>query len=99
MADLRRFILAYVCSSLRSVLVCWLDMYPEDFFEPPDFASLVQLIEFSRHHELNDVKTKARKLKERYALTSAEGGMKSNSVVLHCLYLYFDCTKWSRRTV
>lgn len=67
---------------MRSILVCWLDMYPEDFYEAPDFASLVQLIEFSRHHQLNDVKTKAKKLKDKYSLVAVEGGIKSNSLLL-----------------
>uniref|UniRef100_A0A914XHU1 Ral guanine nucleotide dissociation stimulator-like 1 n=1 Tax=Plectus sambesii TaxID=2011161 RepID=A0A914XHU1_9BILA len=66
-----------ILDSLRSVLVCWLDMYPDDFYEAPDFASLVQLIEFCRHHQLNDVKTKAKKLKDKFELTAAEGGMKN----------------------
>lgn len=54
-------------SSLRSVILCWLEMYPEDFNEPiTDFATLMRLIEFGRIYKVTDVRTKARQLRETY---------------------------------
>ncbi|VIO89061.1 Uncharacterized protein BM_BM3662 [Brugia malayi] len=60
--------------SLRSIIMCWLEMYPEDFNEPnADFATLMRLIEFGRIHKITDVRTKARQLRETYKRRVMDG--------------------------
>ncbi|VDK70981.1 unnamed protein product [Litomosoides sigmodontis] len=60
--------------SLRSVIMCWLEMYPEDFNEPSDdFATLMRLIEFGRIHKIADLRTKARQLRETYKRQVMDG--------------------------
>ncbi|OZC10900.1 hypothetical protein X798_02044 [Onchocerca flexuosa] len=60
--------------SLRSVIMCWLEMYPEDFNEPSaDFATLMRLIEFGRIHKITDMRTKARQLRETYKRQIMDG--------------------------
>ncbi|KAM3715915.1 Ral guanine nucleotide dissociation stimulator-like [Dirofilaria immitis] len=60
--------------SLRSVIMCWLEMYPEDFNEPgADFATLMRLIEFGRIHKITDLRTKARQLRESYKRQIMDG--------------------------
>ncbi|MFH4974472.1 hypothetical protein AB6A40_001181 [Gnathostoma spinigerum] len=62
-------------NSIRSVLLCWMDMYPEDFYEPlTDFASLCHLIDFARTNKLVDLRLKAKRLKEAHKRLMAEGG-------------------------
>ncbi|VDN04565.1 unnamed protein product [Thelazia callipaeda] len=60
--------------SLRSVLMCWLEIYPEDFNDPnSDFATLMRLIEFGRIHKITDVRTRARQLRETYKRQVMDG--------------------------
>ncbi|VDK64311.1 unnamed protein product [Onchocerca ochengi] len=60
--------------SLRSVIMCWLEMYPEDFNEPSsDFSTLMRLIEFGRIHKISDMRTKARQLRETYKRQVMDG--------------------------
>uniref|UniRef100_A0A914ZFC8 Ral guanine nucleotide dissociation stimulator-like 1 n=4 Tax=Parascaris univalens TaxID=6257 RepID=A0A914ZFC8_PARUN len=63
-------------NSIRSVILCWMDMYPEDFYEPnTDFVSLLRLSEFARVHKIADIRSKARRLRETYKKVAAEGGL------------------------
>ncbi|KAI6243927.1 hypothetical protein M3Y99_00059900 [Aphelenchoides fujianensis] len=66
-----------VQSTIRSILVCWLDMHPEDFFDHDDhkFPLLASVIDFARRHTLQDLKQKARKLRDRFKLVAQEGGL------------------------
>ncbi|VBB29420.1 unnamed protein product [Acanthocheilonema viteae] len=60
--------------SLRSIIMCWLEIYPEDFNEPgADFATLMRLIEFGRIHKIIDVRTKARQMRETYKRQVMDG--------------------------
>ncbi|VDM36538.1 unnamed protein product [Toxocara canis] len=63
-------------NSIRSVILCWMDMYPEDFYEPnTDFVSLVRLTDFARLHKISDIRSKARRLRDTYKRIAAEGGL------------------------
>jgi ral guanine nucleotide dissociation stimulator-like 1 len=63
-------------SSIRSILICWLDMYPEDFYDSEaKFTLLARLIDFCRNHSLNDLKHRARKLRDRFKRIAEEGGL------------------------
>ncbi|CAJ0574666.1 unnamed protein product, partial [Mesorhabditis spiculigera] len=63
-------------NSIRSVLICWMDMYPEDFYSAEtDFAMLTNLLDFGLKHKMPDVRAKARKLRERFKLIASQGGM------------------------
>lgn len=63
-------------SSIRSVLICWLDMYPEDFYDPPnDFAMTTNLLDFGHRHRLSDLRAKTRKLREHFKRIQADGGL------------------------
>lgn len=67
---------AAIQNSIRSIILCWIDMYPEDFYEPSThFDSLVRILEFARLHKLSDVRSKARRLRESYKRIVAEGGL------------------------
>ena len=63
-------------SSIRSVLICWMDMYPEDFYcVETGFAMLTNLLDFGQKHKMADVRAKARKLREKFKHIAAQGGM------------------------
>lgn len=62
-------------SSIRSILVCWLDTYEEDFFDPEaEFAMLTNLSDFATRSKLRELKDKARKLKEEFRRIVNDGG-------------------------
>ena len=49
-----------VCRSLKSVLTVWLETYPDDFREPPEYRALSSLHEFAVHNTSdNDLALKA----------------------------------------
>ena len=51
-------------------------MYPEDFYDTDArFPLLARLVDFCRQHSLNDLKHKARKLRERFRRIAEEGGL------------------------
>uniref|UniRef100_A0A0N4Z1A4 Ral guanine nucleotide dissociation stimulator-like 1 n=1 Tax=Parastrongyloides trichosuri TaxID=131310 RepID=A0A0N4Z1A4_PARTI len=61
---------------IRSIFSCWLDLFPEDFYcVLGKFEMLHNLISFSRCHRLSDIKTKSKKLREKYRLIVDEGGL------------------------
>lgn len=63
-------------STIRSIFICWMDMYPEDFYETDaKFSLLYRLIDFSKAHNLVDVKQKARALKQKFKRLAEEGGL------------------------
>lgn len=65
-------------NTLRSILICWLDMYSEDFYasnEDAKFFLLNQLIDFARSRNLYDLKHKARKVRERFKKIFDDGGL------------------------
>ncbi|VDM58682.1 unnamed protein product [Angiostrongylus costaricensis] len=63
-------------NSIRSILVCWLDMYSEDFYDPScNFAMLTNLLDFGQRCKLSDLRAKSRKLLERFKHIQEEGGM------------------------
>uniref|UniRef100_A0A915Q5I0 Ras-GEF domain-containing protein n=1 Tax=Setaria digitata TaxID=48799 RepID=A0A915Q5I0_9BILA len=71
---LQRYVSLEMNSSVRSIIMCWLEMYPEDFNEPSaDFATLMRLMEFGRIHKISDVRTKARQLRETYKRQVMDG--------------------------
>lgn len=70
--------------------MCWLEMYPEDFYEmdqadqnPGDvsFATLDKLISFARTRALHDMKHKAKRVRERLRRVAQNGGLKSEILV------------------
>ena len=63
-------------SSIKSILVCWTDMYSEDFYDNDgDFAMLSKLIDFAKTHGLSDLKQRARKIRDRFRRIVEEGGL------------------------
>ncbi|CAJ0956448.1 unnamed protein product, partial [Mesorhabditis belari] len=63
-------------NSIRSVLICWMDMYPEDFYSiETDFAMLTNLLDFGLKHKMPDVRAKARILREKFKKIASQGGM------------------------
>jgi ral guanine nucleotide dissociation stimulator-like 1 len=63
-------------SSIKSIIVCWTDMYSEDFYDNDgDFTMLTKLIDFSKTHGLSDLKQRARKIRERFRRILEEGGL------------------------
>uniref|UniRef100_A0A0N5B0D4 Ral guanine nucleotide dissociation stimulator-like 1 n=1 Tax=Syphacia muris TaxID=451379 RepID=A0A0N5B0D4_9BILA len=63
-------------SSIRSIILCWLDMYPEDFYEPSsNFEMLSHLLDFSRCHKLTDLKIKVQNLRDVYKRVAVQGGL------------------------
>jgi hypothetical protein len=57
------------------VLVCWLDLYRDDFYEPSsDYAQLDRLVDFGKRHQLKEVRSRARRLKDRFMRIHADGG-------------------------
>ncbi|CAI4224959.1 unnamed protein product [Auanema sp. JU1783] len=86
-------------NSLRSILICWLDMYPEDFYEPQsDFSSINTLLEFGMRYKLSDLRTKARKLREHFKRIQAVGGLIAQlpSVEQRAYDLGYDSAEYSK---
>lgn len=66
-------------STFEKVLLVWLDMYPEDFYEPPQFLSLLQIKEFAEKYipgSVMELRAKHRLIKYQrndiYPLLSSE---------------------------
>ncbi|KIH53513.1 hypothetical protein ANCDUO_16358, partial [Ancylostoma duodenale] len=96
-------------NSIRSILICWLDMYPEDFYDPDcDFSMLTNLLDFGQRSKLSDLRAKSRKLLERFKHIQEEGGMivdiahlRTNSAALPSLdqlaYAFgYDASEYSK---
>ncbi|KAF8384684.1 rgl-1, partial [Pristionchus pacificus] len=63
-------------NSIRSILVCWLDMYPEDFYATDDdFVILSKLVEFASKFRLVELRSKAMKLRQHFKGVKADGGL------------------------
>lgn len=65
-------------NTIRSILICWLDMYPEDFYSNDTndtFTLLNRLIDFAKNRNLFDLKNKARKCREKFKRIVEEGGL------------------------
>lgn len=63
-------------SSIRQIVMCWLETYPEDFYDPDkDFAMLTSLLDFGGRNKLTELRAKARKQRERFKRIYDEGGM------------------------
>lgn len=72
-------------STLKSILVCWLDMYSDDFYvlnsksssekDKNEFILIEKLIIFSKSNGLNDIKNKARKLREYFKNVLGDVGL------------------------
>ncbi|CAK5019778.1 unnamed protein product [Meloidogyne enterolobii] len=72
-------------STLKSILVCWLDMYSDDFYvinfknslekDKNEFILIEKIILFSKSNGLNDIKSKARKLREYFKNVLGEVGL------------------------
>ena len=43
-------VIAVWCRSLRSVIMLWFEVYPDDFNEPPDYSSLCELLSFAQQY-------------------------------------------------
>jgi len=56
-----------VCRSLKAVLSVWLEAYPEDFREPPEYSALTSLLQFALCNACDyDLAQKARDLMLAY---------------------------------
>ncbi|KAE9413252.1 hypothetical protein Angca_003772, partial [Angiostrongylus cantonensis] len=92
-------------NSIRSILVCWLDMYSEDFYDPScNFAMLTNLLDFGQRCKLSDLRAKSRKLLERFKHVQEEGGMIASLPSLDQLAYAFgydavECSKIPRERV
>ncbi|KAI1707950.1 rasGEF domain-containing protein [Ditylenchus destructor] len=63
-------------TTIRSILICWLDMYPEDFYDAEThFSDLNKLLEFARSCNLYDLKYKAGNVKKRFKRIADDGGL------------------------
>uniref|UniRef100_A0A915LRV7 Uncharacterized protein n=1 Tax=Meloidogyne javanica TaxID=6303 RepID=A0A915LRV7_MELJA len=72
-------------STLKSIIVCWLDMYSDDFYvinskdslekDKNEFILIEKIILFSKSNGLNDIKSKARKLREYFKNVLGEVGL------------------------
>lgn len=68
-----------VQNSIRQVVTCWLETYPEDFYDPEDeFAMLTSLLDFGGRNKLTELRAKARKQRERFRRIYEDGGMMAN---------------------
>ncbi|PAV58040.1 hypothetical protein WR25_18807 [Diploscapter pachys] len=86
-------------NSIRSILVCWLDTYEEDFFDPEaEFAMLTNLSEFATRSKLRELKDKVRKLKEEFRRIVNDGGWIARlpSLERYVHYLGYDVADYSR---
>ncbi|CAI5454136.1 unnamed protein product [Caenorhabditis angaria] len=65
-----------VQNSIRQIIMCWLETFPEDFYDPEkDFAMLSCLYDFGVRNKLNELCTKSRKQRERFKRIYENGGM------------------------
>ncbi|CAB3400054.1 unnamed protein product [Caenorhabditis bovis] len=65
-----------VQNSIRQILMCWLETYPEDFYDPDkDFAMLTNLLDFGGRNKLTELRARSKKLRERFNRITEEGGM------------------------
>lgn len=65
-------------NTIRSILICWLDLYPEDFYllnEETNFSQLNRLIDFAQSRNLYDLKHKAQNLREHFKKIFEDGGL------------------------
>lgn len=68
-------------NTIRSILICWLDTYVEDFYvrsadeEGGKFMLLNKLIDFARRRHISDLKQKARHVRERFKRIADTGGL------------------------
>lgn len=57
-----------ICRTLISALHVWLDSYPEDFKEPPNYPALTQLVQFCEEFlPATELEAKVRHRLERYS--------------------------------
>lgn len=67
-----------VQNSIRQILMCWLETYPEDFYDSDkDFSMLTSLLEFGGRNKLTELRAKARKQREVFKRIYDEGGMQA----------------------
>uniref|UniRef100_A0A7E4VGR1 Ral guanine nucleotide dissociation stimulator-like 1 n=1 Tax=Panagrellus redivivus TaxID=6233 RepID=A0A7E4VGR1_PANRE len=65
-------------SCIKSILVCWTDMYPEDFYDQDgEFALLKRLMDFGKTNGLADLRTRAKRMRDRFKRIVEEGGLVS----------------------
>jgi hypothetical protein len=65
-------IVVFVVRTLKCVLLVWLDKYPEDFHQLPDFPCLTRLESFAREFiDGSDLVTKAQQRLEAYRKESS----------------------------
>ncbi|KAK0405374.1 hypothetical protein QR680_017953 [Steinernema hermaphroditum] len=64
-------------NSIRTVVVCWMDTFEKDFHEIDSDESTIlnRLIDFSRRHNLVDIKSRAEKLRHRFRRINEQGGL------------------------
>lgn len=67
-------------NTIRSILICWLDTYPEDFYSTT-FVLLNRLIDFARSRNIYDLKHKARKCREKFRRIMEEGGLSCKLII------------------
>lgn len=76
------------------LVICWLDMYPEDFFDHEDFKFplLSAIIDFAKRQNLPDLKQRSRRLKEKYRRVADDGGLVSQlpSIQQYTYQLEYD---------
>lgn len=54
---------SFCCSTVSSILGAWLDQYSEDFWSPPNYDCLHQLLSYLHRHFLgSDLERRARNL-------------------------------------
>ncbi|CAO4385022.1 unnamed protein product [Caenorhabditis nigoni] len=67
-----------VQNSIRQIVMCWLETYPEDFYDPDkDFIMLSSLLDFGGRNKLTELRAKARKQREVFKRIYDEGGMQA----------------------
>ncbi|CAD6187376.1 unnamed protein product [Caenorhabditis auriculariae] len=65
-----------VQNSIRQIVTCWLETYPEDFYDPErEFAMLTNLLDFGARNKLTELRAKVRKQRERFKRILQDGGM------------------------
>jgi len=80
-----------ICRSLKTVLSVWLDTYPDDFREPPEYLTLSSLIEFTLCNACdNDLAQKARDqlsaFRDRDSLELTDSGLGMCSVYVMTVF-------------
>ena len=87
--DMHRFIQLFFnfkwkVRTMKSILMCWLDMYPEDFLKLDgknyDFSLIEDLIDFGRKRRFHDLKQNGRKVKDRLKRIVSNGGLSGLSI-------------------